>query len=52
MNDTLQIGGLQFEVRRSARRKTLGLTVDRGGELVIHSPATTEESELRRWTRS
>jgi hypothetical protein len=33
MNETLEVGGLTFEVRRSSRRKTLGLTVDRYGEL-------------------
>ena len=33
MSETLEVGGLTFEVRRSLRRKTLGLTVDRGGEL-------------------
>ena len=32
MSETLQIGELVFEVRRSARRTTLGLTVDRAGE--------------------
>jgi predicted metal-dependent hydrolase len=52
MNETLEVGGLRFEVRRSLRRKTLGLTVDRGGELVIHVPEHTAEHELTQWTRS
>lgn len=52
MNETLEVGGLTFEVRRSLRRKTLGLTVDRGGELVIHAPENTAEHELTKWTRS
>ena len=52
MNETLEVGGLTFEVRRSLRRKTLGLTVDRGGELRIHAPENTPEHELTRWTRS
>ena len=52
MNETLEVGGLTFEVRRSLRRKTLGLTVDRGGELVIHAPGNTTDHELTRWTRS
>lgn len=52
MNETLEVGGLNFEVRRSSRRKTLGLTVDRGGELVIHSPVATAEADLTKWTRS
>ena len=38
MNEVLVIDNLEFEVRRSHRRKTLGLTVDRSGELVVHSP--------------
>lgn len=49
MTQTLQLGGLLFEVRRSDRRKTLGLTVDRAGELVAHVPAETSMDELSRW---
>lgn len=52
MNDMLVIANLEFEVRRSVRRKTLGLTVDRAGELVVHSPATAGEDDLRRWIES
>src|SRR5712691_10858089 len=52
MNETLEISGLTFEVRRSLRRKTLGLTVDRGGALRIHAPENTTEPELTQWTRS
>jgi predicted metal-dependent hydrolase len=49
MTETLHIADLDFEVRRGPRRKTLGLTVDRAGELVVHAPAQASESELRRW---
>jgi hypothetical protein len=49
MNETLSIADLEFEVRRSARRKTLGLTVDRAGDLVVHAPHSATEEELRRW---
>jgi predicted metal-dependent hydrolase len=52
MNETLEVGGLTFEVRRSLRRRTLGLTVDRGGELVIHVPENTPDHELTQWTRA
>lgn len=52
MSETLQIGALTFEVRRSERRRTLGLTVDRGGDLVIHSPAGKTVHELEQWARS
>ena len=49
MNEKLIIADLEFEIRRSPRRKTLGLTVDRSGELVVHSPAGADKNELRRW---
>jgi len=51
MNETLLIADMEFEVRRSPRRKTLGLTVDRAGELVVHAPESASEDELRRWVR-
>jgi predicted metal-dependent hydrolase len=49
MTETLQLGGLLFEVRRSDRRKSLGLTVDRAGELVAHVPTETSADELACW---
>ncbi|NLW81402.1 MAG: M48 family metallopeptidase, partial [Desulfovibrionales bacterium] len=49
MNEVLVVDNLEFEVRRSPRRKTLGLTVDRAGELVVHSPETASEAELHKW---
>jgi predicted metal-dependent hydrolase len=49
MTETIQLNGLVFEVRRSDRRKTLGLTVDRGGELVAHVPFATSVEELTPW---
>ena len=52
MNETLEVGGLVFAIRRSARRRTLGLTVDRGGDLVIHCPESAAADDLTRWTRS
>ena len=50
--ETLELSDLVFEVRRSSRRSTFGLTVDRGGELVIHAPVASDRDELARWTRS
>jgi predicted metal-dependent hydrolase len=50
--ETLELSNLVFEVRRSPRRSTLGLTVDRGRELVIHAPEASGHDELARWTRS
>ncbi|MFZ1642315.1 MAG: SprT family zinc-dependent metalloprotease [Candidatus Contendobacter sp.] len=52
MSETLKIGGLTFAIQRGARRKTLGLTVDRGGELVIHCPESATADALACWTRS
>lgn len=52
MNEILEVGGLRFEVRRSTRRRTLGLTVDRGGELVLHAPEVAGSDALLCWTRS
>lgn len=49
MTETLQLDGLVFDVRRSDRRKSLGLTVDRAGELVAHVPTETSADELSRW---
>jgi predicted metal-dependent hydrolase len=51
MNEILEIEGLIFEVRRSLRRRTLGLTVDRTGDLVAHAPATTNQEELSQWIK-
>ena len=49
MNATLTVEGLNFEVRRSSRRKTLGLTVGRASELIVHAPEVTAVGELERW---
>ena len=49
MTETLQLGGLVFEVRRSERRRTLGLTVDRSGELVVHAPTVVAADALASW---
>jgi predicted metal-dependent hydrolase len=49
MTETLTIADLDFEVRRSTRRRTVGVTVDRAGELIVHAPATTTAEDLSRW---
>jgi len=51
MSEVLKLTGLTFEIRRSAKRKTLGLTVDRGGELVVHAPKNAGFEELEQWAR-
>ena len=46
MNETLTIGDLEFELRRSARRKTIGITVDRDGSLLLHAPTDCPRSTI------
>jgi predicted metal-dependent hydrolase len=52
MNETLEIGGLTLEVRRSSLRKTLRLTVDRHGELLVHAPEGEPTTRIETWVRS
>jgi predicted metal-dependent hydrolase len=52
MNQTLEVAGLVFELHRSARRHTLGLTVGRTGELIAHAPATASVDEICNWIRT
>lgn len=47
MSPVLTIDDLAFEVRHSASRKTLGLTVGRMGELVLSAPPGVPEERLR-----
>ena len=49
MIETLRIGELDFAVRRSGRRRTLGLTIDRAGELIVHAPTAISSEEVSRW---
>lgn len=48
---SLVVGDLQLEVRRSARRRTLGLTVERDGSLVLTAPPGVDEARLARFAR-
>jgi predicted metal-dependent hydrolase len=47
MSPVLTIDDLAFEVRHSASRKTLGLTVGRMGELVLSAPPEVDDEQLR-----
>ena len=47
----LTIDNLCFEVKRSSRRKTMQITVDRGGELILAAPPEVEEARLREFVR-
>jgi predicted metal-dependent hydrolase len=46
-----QVEDLTFELRLSVRRKTLQITVDRGGELVLAAPEGVDEATLRNFVR-
>ena len=48
MIETLLVDDLSFLVKRSARRRTVGLTVDRNLSLVAHLPAHADVEEVRK----
>jgi len=43
----LKVDDLQLQLRRSARRKTMQITVERDGELMLLAPPEVDESALR-----
>lgn len=47
----LTVGDLRFEVRRSARRTSMQITVDRGGELLLSAPETCSTRLLEKFVR-
>lgn len=47
----LTLGDLRFEVRRSERRRTLGLTVERDGSLVLSAPPGVPPARLERFAK-
>lgn len=51
MTRALVVDDLTFEVRRSTRRKTLEITIDRGGELIIASPPGVADDVLAEFVR-
>ena len=42
----LSVAGLDFEVQLSAARRSIGITVDRDGTLIVSAPQDCDESEL------
>src|SRR5262245_30495409 len=50
--DTVLIGDLEFEVRESPRRATVGITVDRDGSLQLHAPRGCPPDVLAAWAHS
>jgi len=47
----LNIDDLAFEVRRSGARKTLQITVDRGGELILTAPEKCAAASMEKFVR-
>ena len=50
-NETLSVGDLDFEVRRSNRRRSVQITVDRGGELVLSAPEGCPTATMSNFVR-
>jgi predicted metal-dependent hydrolase len=48
---TIAVDDLQFELRGSDRRRSLQITVDRGGELVLFAPTDCETAVLEGFVR-
>src|SRR5690606_22442033 len=44
---SLQVDDLHFVLRRSTRRRTMQITVERDGELVLSAPPSVDEAALR-----
>ena len=51
MTERLAVDDLTFEVRRSPRRKTLEITLDRGGELIVTAPPGVTDEEMASFVR-
>lgn len=47
--DRMTVAGLEFAVRRSSSRRTVGITVDRDGSLLLHAPDGCSETVLAAW---
>lgn len=45
--DQLRVDDLQFNIRRSPRRKTMQITVERSGTLILSAPPDVKLSQLR-----
>ena len=51
MTDTLTVDGLTYELRRSDHRKTLGITVDRDGSLILIAPEDSSRETITQTVR-
>ena len=48
LTESLTVGDLQFEIRRSPKRKTVGITIDRGGDLILTAPPDCSREQIER----
>jgi predicted metal-dependent hydrolase len=51
VSTTLNIDDLTFELRRSERRKTIGITVERDGELILTAPTDSSLPQIEQVAR-
>lgn len=49
MTETLAVGGLVYQVRRSPRRRTMGITIDRDGSIQMEVPEICPPADLERF---
>jgi predicted metal-dependent hydrolase len=49
--ESLTVGDLQFELRRSAHRNSVQITVDRGGELILSAPDECSRATMTDFVR-
>lgn len=52
MTETIQVEGLTFLVKRSKRRRTLGITVERDGSIVVHLPIDADVDDAKELIKS
>ena len=50
--ERIRIGDFDFAVRESQRRRTVGITVDRDGSLLLHAPTGSDPDLLASWVWS
>ena len=51
MSETLSIEGLNFAVRRSSRRRSIGITVERDGSLTVAAPEQVQLGQIEKAVR-
>ena len=47
----IEVAGLDFEIRRSNTRRSIGITVDRDGSLIVDAPNSCDEADLVAFAR-